>query len=105
VTAKSYTEWHIHDIVIDNESSGHYGLDITVKVSSDKECIIHLGKSMTIRTPWQGLCELREVLEEADKKICEMYEEMEEKEAASDDNTEEYDVNLLGDDEIVGVPC
>jgi hypothetical protein len=59
---------------------------------------------MTIRTPWQGLCELREVLEEADKKICELYEEMEEKEVASDDNTEEYDVNLLSDD-IIGVPC
>ena len=104
MTAKSYTEWHIHDIVIDDESSGFHGLDITVKVSSDKECIIHLGKSMTIRTPWQGLCELREVLEEADKKICELYEEMEEKDVASDDNTEEYDVNLLADD-IIGVPC
>jgi len=100
-----YREFHIHDIVIDDESSGFHGLDITVKVSSDKECIIHFGKSMTIRTPWHGLTELREVLEEEDRKIGQLYEEMEEKEVASDDNTEEYDVNLLGDDEIVGVPC
>ena len=101
---RDYKEFHIHDIVIDNESSGYHGLDITVKVSSDKECIIHLGNSMTIRTSWQGLCELREVLEEADKAIALVWE-MEEKEITSDESTEEYDVNLLGDDEIEGVPC
>jgi hypothetical protein len=100
---RDYKETHIHDIVIDNESSGCHGLDITVKVSSDRECIIHLGNSMTIRTSWQGLCELREVLHEADTKICEMYEE--EKKITADESTEEYDVNLLGDDEIEGVPC
>jgi len=85
-----YKEFHIHNVVIDNESSGPRGLDVDVKVSSNKECIIHLGKSMTIRTSWNGLGDLRQILDEADKKICEIIWEKEANQLPEDEDTEEF---------------
>jgi hypothetical protein len=60
-----YEEHHIKDVVIEDESSGLKGLDVTIYVSSSDEVIVHLGKSMTIRTDESGALELREVLNEA----------------------------------------
>jgi len=60
-----YEEQHIRDVVIENESSGRKGLDVSVYVSSNHEVIVHLGNSMTIRTDETGALELREMMNDA----------------------------------------
>ena len=65
----AYEKFHICDQVIEDESSGRGGLDVSVHVDTLKKCTIHLGKSMTIRTDEQGLDALRHILHDASRKI------------------------------------
>jgi hypothetical protein len=84
---QQYEENHIKDVVIEDESSGSKGLDVSVYVSSNDEVILHLGKSMMIRTDENGALELREILHEAleelgriqYEKMCDRMDEMSEK--------------------------
>lgn len=64
-----YQQFHIMDLVIDNESSKD-GLEVTVHVDTLGMCSISLGSSMTIRTDEGGIDDLREVLYEASRQLA-----------------------------------
>ena len=66
-----YEKHHVCDSVIDNESSGKRGLDVTVEVDSLGAVILSLGNSMTVRTTDQGAMELQHRLEIALEKLQE----------------------------------
>jgi len=67
-----YEKFHICDVVIDNESSGEKGLDISVHVDTLGKCSIEFGSSMTIRTSEGGVDDLREILYEASRQLAQM---------------------------------
>ena len=65
-----YEKFHICDVVIDNESSGDKGLNVSVHVDTLGKCSIEFGSSMTIRTGECGIDDLREVLYEASRQLA-----------------------------------
>ena len=64
-----YSKHHIADEVINNESSGVSGLDVSVSVDTLENIIIELGSSMVIRTDEQGVYSLSHLLKEAIEKL------------------------------------
>ena len=73
----AYEKYHICDTVIDDESSGPRGLDVTVEVDSLGAVILSLGSSMTIRTSDQGAMEIQHLLSDALIKLQEVAQELE----------------------------
>lgn len=65
----AYERIHICDTVIDDESSGPHGLDVTVEVDNLGAVIVSLGSSMTIRTSEQGAMEIQHLLSDALDKL------------------------------------
>ena len=65
----AYERIHICDTVIDDESSGPRGLDVTVEVDNLGAVILSLGSSMTIRTNDQGAMEIQHLLSDALDKL------------------------------------
>jgi hypothetical protein len=65
----TYERIHICDTVIDDESSGPRGLDVTVEVDNLGAVILSLGSSMTIRTSDQGAMEIQHLLSDALDKL------------------------------------
>jgi hypothetical protein len=67
-----YEKIHICDEVIENESSGDRGLDVSVSVDTLGKVIIEFGSSMTIRTDWSGAQALALLMEDAVGTLDEM---------------------------------
>jgi hypothetical protein len=67
-----YEKIHICDEVIENESSGDRGLDVSVSVDTLGKVIIEFGSSMTIRTDWSGAQALALLMEDAIGTLDEM---------------------------------
>ena len=67
-----YEKIHVCDEVIENESSGDRGLDVSVSVDTLGKVIIEFGSSMTIRTDWSGAQALALLMEDAIGTLDEM---------------------------------
>ena len=61
--------------MIENESSGDRGLDVSVYVDTLGKVIIEFGSSMTIRTDWSGAQALAVLMEDAIWTLDEMEEQ------------------------------
>ena len=70
-----YEKIHVCDEVIENESSGDRGLDVSVSVDTLGKVIIEFGSSMTIRTDWSGAQALAVLMEDAIWTLDEMEEQ------------------------------
>ena len=67
-----YEKIHICDEVIENESSGERGLDVSVYVDTLGKVIIEFGSSMTVRTDWSGAETLANLIRDATATLDEM---------------------------------
>ncbi len=67
-----YEKIHVCDDVIENESSGERGLDVSVYVDTLGKVIIEFGSSMTVRTDWSGAQALALLMEDAIGTLDEM---------------------------------
>lgn len=67
-----YEKIHVCDEVIENESSGERGLDVSVYVDTLGKVIIEFGSSMTVRTDWSGAQALALLMEDAIGTLDEM---------------------------------
>ena len=81
-----YEKIHICDEVIENESSGDSGLDVSVSVDTLGKVIIEFGSSMTIRTDWSGAQALAVLMEDAIWTLDEMEEQTSVLEESSEGN-------------------
>ena len=79
-----YEKIHVCDEVIENESSGDRGLDVSVSVDTLGKVIIEFGSSMTIRTDWSGAQALAVLMEDAIWTLDEMEEQTSELEDSSE---------------------
>ena len=67
-----YKKIHVCDEVIENESSGERGLDVSVSVDTLGKVIIEFGSSMTVRTDWSGAETLANLIRDATATLDEM---------------------------------
>ena len=81
-----YEKIHVCDEVIENESSGDRGLDVSVSVDTLGKVIIEFGSSMTIRTDWSGAQALAILMEDAMGTLDEMEEQTSVLEESSEGN-------------------
>lgn len=81
-----YEKIHVCDEVIENESSGDRGLDVSVSVDTLGKVIIEFGSSMTIRTDWSGAQALAVLMEDAIWTLDEMEEQTSVLEESSEGN-------------------
>ena len=81
-----YEKIHVCDEVIENESSGDRGLDVSVYVDTLGKVIIEFGSSMTIRTDWSGAQALAILMEDAMGTLDEMEEQTSVLEESSEGN-------------------
>ena len=81
-----YEKIHVCDEVIENESSGDRGLDVSVSVDTLGKVIIEFGSSMTVRTDWSGAQALAVLMEDAIWTLDEMEEQTSVLEESSEGN-------------------
>ena len=95
-----YEKIHVCDDVIENESSGERGLDVSVYVDTLGKVIIEFGSSMTVRTDWSGAQALALLMEDAIGTL----DEMQDNAAAVANSDEQWGRSVAADRKLQNDP-